>query len=147
MERAKSQYERLAKVGQNGVLDRESVDETRLGYEAAQAGLEKAKADVAAAEAQLDVAQANRDYARTMLEYAQIRAPYDGVVTQRNVNTGDFVQPAGTGAKGQPLFVVNQIDPVRVFVNVPGAEAMWVRNGDPVSLLLQGAGGRSSRAR
>ena len=142
VERTKSQYERLARVGKSsGVMDQESIDETRLGYEAAKANLVKTKADVAAAQAQLEAAKANRDYAKTMLQYAEIRAPYDGVVTQRNVNTGDFVQPAANGPKGQPLFVVNQIDPVRVFVNVPGDDASWIKDGDPVSLRLQGAGG------
>jgi multidrug efflux pump subunit AcrA (membrane-fusion protein) len=139
--RAKSQYERLSKAGRGGVIGGEDVEETRLGYESAQAGLEKARADVAAAEAQAEVARAARDYAQTMLRYAQVRAPYDGVVTQRNINTGDFILPAGTGARGLPLYVVNQTDPVRVFVNVPGADAGWVRDGDPVSLRLQGAGG------
>jgi len=107
----------------------------------AQAGLDRAQADLKVAQAQVKVAQANLDYAHTMLHYRQIRAPFDGVVTQRNVNTGDFVQPAATGTRGQPLYVVDQFDPVRVFVNVPGADAAWVRNGDPVSLRLQGAGG------
>jgi RND family efflux transporter MFP subunit len=77
-----------------------------------------------------------------MLDYAQIKAPYDGVVTQRNVNTGDFVQPAGMGGARRPLFVVMQTDPVRVFINVPGVDAPWIKDGDPVFLMLQGAGGR-----
>jgi RND family efflux transporter MFP subunit len=141
--RGKLQAERLAKLGKEGGLDPDAVEEARLGYEAAKASLEKAKADITAVEAQLDVARANRDYARTMLEYTQIKAPYDGVVTQRHVKTGDFVHPAGTGANGQPLFVVSQLDPVRVFVNIPGTEASWIKDGDPVSLLLQGAGGES----
>jgi RND family efflux transporter MFP subunit len=141
MERAKSQFERMAKVGQSGVLDRESIDESRLGYEASKAGLEKANADVAAAEANREVAEANRDFAKTMLQYARIRAPYDGVVTHRNANTGDFVQPAASGVKGQPLFVLSQLDPVRVFVRVPGADASLIQDGDPVTLRLQGAGG------
>src|SRR5206468_1587182 len=71
--------------------------------------------------------------------------PYDGVVTRRHVNTGDFIQPAGAGARGAPLFVVSQTDPVRVFVNVPGADAAWVHDGDPVSLRLLGAGGELFR--
>jgi RND family efflux transporter MFP subunit len=139
--RAKSQYERLARAGRGGVLDKEQVEETRLGYKAAEAGLEKARADVTAAEAQEEVAKANRDYAKTMLAYAQVRAPFAGVITARNVNVGDFVQPAGLGAKGRPLFVVSQMDPVRVFVNIPGADAAWIKDGDPVTLRLQGAGG------
>ncbi len=147
VERSKSQYERLARAGKGGILDPESVDETRLGYEAAKAGLEKAKADVAAMEAQLGVAEANRDYSRTMLQYTQILAPYDGVVTQRSISAWDFVQPAGTGTKGLPLYTVDQIDPVRVFVNVPGADAPWIKDGDTVSLRLQGAGGEQFRGK
>jgi multidrug efflux pump subunit AcrA (membrane-fusion protein) len=145
--RAKSQYGRLTRIGKKGVLDRETVDETRLGYEAAMASVEKAKADVAAAEAQVEVAKANRDYARTMLQYTQVRAPYDGVVSKRIVNDDDFVGPAGTGAKGRPLFVLHQDDPVRVFVNVPGAAAPWIKDGDPVTLRLQGAGGELFRGK
>jgi RND family efflux transporter MFP subunit len=142
VERAKSQYERLSRAGRGGVIGQEDVEESRLGHEAARAGLEKTKADVAAAEAQVEVAKASRDYAQTMLRYAQVRAPFAGVITQRNINAGDFILPAGTGAKGMPLYVVNQVDPVRVFVNVAGADAPWIKNGDPVGLRLQGAGGQ-----
>ncbi len=141
LKRSQSQYERMSRLGKNGVLDQESIDETRLGFEAAKANIVKAKADQQAAEAQVEVAKANRDYARTMLQYAEIRAPYDGVVTQRHVNTGDFIETNGSSVKQMPLFVVNQIDPVRVFVNVPGSDAAWIKDGDPVTLLLQGAGG------
>jgi HlyD family secretion protein len=141
-ERAKSQYERMSKVGQSGVVDKESVDEIGLGYEAAKATLERSVADVTAAEAKVEVAKANRDYASTMLQYARIRAPYDGVITRRNTSNGDFVQPAASGAKGQPLFVVSQLDPARVFVNIPGTGAAQVHDGDQVGLRLQGAGGQ-----
>jgi len=142
--RSKSQYERLARIG-GATLDRDTIEETRLGYESSKAGVEKAKADVAVAKARLEVAKANRDYSQTMLRYTRITAPYAGVVTQRNVNTGDFVQPAGMGAKGHPLYVISQIDRVRIVINVPGADAGWIKNGDkdgtPVTLRLQGAGG------
>jgi HlyD family secretion protein len=146
LERGKSQYERCQRLGQS-VIDKEQVDEVRLGYETAKAGLRKANADVAAAEAHLEVTQAMRDYSKTMLQYTQVRAPYDGVVTQRNVNTGDLVQPAGAGTKGQPLFVMQQVDPVRVFINIPGTDAPWIADGDPVILRLQGAGGELYRGK
>ena len=147
VERLRTQYDRMSRVGKGGVLDQENVDEARLGWKSAEANLAKARADVAAAESQLEVAKADRDYAKTMLEYTTIRAPYDGVVTRRNVVSGDFVQPAANGVKGQPLFVVNQIDPVRVFVNVPGSDAPWINDGDPVTLQLQGAGGELLRGK
>jgi HlyD family secretion protein len=141
-DRFKSQYERLAGVQKRtGTLDTENVAEVRLQYESAQAGLEKAKADVQLAEAQLEVAKADRDYAKTMWAYRRLTAPFDGVVTQRNVADGDFVQPASLGNKSKPLFIIMQMDPVRIFVNVPGREAPWIKDGDAVTLQLQGAGG------
>jgi RND family efflux transporter MFP subunit len=146
LERAKSQYERLAKLGQ-GALDKENIEEARLGYQAAQAGRDKAQADVAMADAQVEMAIAKRDQSKALLDYAKLRAPFAGVVTQRNINTGDFAQPAGLAVKGQPLFVISQIDPVRVFVNVPGADAPWITDGDPVTLQLQGAGGEVLRGK
>jgi multidrug efflux pump subunit AcrA (membrane-fusion protein) len=141
VDRMKSQYARLEKIGEKGTIDKESVEETRLGYESAQASLKKAEADVKAAQAHQEVTKANLDYARAMLAYAEIKAPYDGVVSARNVNTGDFVQPAGGNAH-RPLFVIMQTDPVRVFVNIPGSDAPWVHDGESVSLLLQGSGGK-----
>ena len=68
-----------------------------------------------------------------MLAYTKVTAPYDGVVTVRNANTGDYVQ-AVTGDKstsgGQsPIFVVARIDLVRIFVDVPEAYARYVREG------------------
>src|SRR5438270_634088 len=42
LRRAESQYERLARVGRSGVLDKEQVDETRYGFETAQATVAKA---------------------------------------------------------------------------------------------------------
>jgi HlyD family secretion protein len=147
VERTKSQYERLSRIGRSGVLDQENVDETRLSYEAARARLQKANADVKFATAQHDAAKADLAYAKTMLDYATIRAPFPGVVTHRNINAGDFVQPAAGGTRGQALFVVEQVDPVRVFVNVPGADAPWIKESDPVTLELEGAGGKIIEAK
>jgi RND family efflux transporter MFP subunit len=149
--RTKSQSERLARVGGSGVIDKEAVEEARYGFEAAEAGLaevearvksaqatrdesaaklSKAKADVSVAEAHLAVARDNQDQAKALLEYATLTAPYDAVVTHRNVNTGDFVQPP-TGTKAEPLYVVERRDVVRVVVEVPEADAAWVAKGAP----------------
>jgi HlyD family secretion protein len=138
--RTKSQYERLAKIG-SGAIAQESVDETRYGFEAAQAALVKADADVAAAEARLQVAEKTRAYARTLLQYAKIRAPFKGIVTRRFVNEGDFVQPPA-GKKSEPLFVVDQMDPVRVFVHVPDVDAVWITNRSAAKIRTQSLPGK-----
>jgi hypothetical protein len=51
---------------------------------------------------------------------------YDGLVTRRSVNTGDFVQPPAAG-KGEPLFVVERIKPVGVFINIPDTRRLSAR--------------------
>jgi RND family efflux transporter MFP subunit len=75
-----------------------------------------------------------------MLKYAEIRAPFDGVVTRRKINTRDFVQPGDAG-KGEPLYVVDRTDPVRVFVNVADEDAVWVRNRDVAQVRVLGLPG------
>src|SRR5262249_3913283 len=117
------------------------------GFEAAQAALAKAKADVSVAEARREVAKADRDHVQTLLQYSKILAPpYDGVVTRRNVNTWDLVQPTPV-AKGHPLFVVEQVDPVRVFVNVQEMEAVWVRDGDAALIRPQSLPGQQFKGK
>jgi RND family efflux transporter MFP subunit len=135
------QYDRLSRVGRTGTIDRETVAETRLALEAARAAVAKAEADVGVARARLPVAQKARDYARTLLRYTKIPAPFDGVVTKRHINEGDLVQPPA-GRKGEALFVVDQVDPVRVFVNVPDMEAVWVRDKDAATVRTQGPSGQ-----
>src|SRR5439155_24255801 len=130
LKHAESQYQRLARAGRDGVLDKEQVDETRFGFEAAQAAVAKAQADVDVAKARLAVAEADRDHIQTLLQYTKVRAPYDGVVTgRRTINIGDFVQPGGA-SKGEWLFVVEKIKQVRVFVNVQELDAVWVHDRD-----------------
>src|SRR5262249_23497787 len=155
-QRAQSQYERLKTAGSKGVLGQEDVEEARLGAEATKAGVaegkaqvrssgadgdasrakwDKARTDVAVAEARLEVARKNYDLAKTLLDYSKIPAPFDGVVTQRNVDTGHFVQPA-TGSRGEALFTVMRTDVMRVRVEVPEADADWVAKGTSARLRI-----------
>jgi RND family efflux transporter MFP subunit len=141
LKHAESQYERLARVGRSGVLDKEQVDETRYTFEAGQAAVAKAEADVNVARARLEVAKADRDYTQALLQYTKVRAPFDGVVTRRSINTGDFVQPAAAN-KSESLFAVEKIRPVRVFINVPEMDAVWVRDGDVALIRVQSLQGQ-----
>jgi len=134
--RARTQYERVARVSKGGLLDKDNVDEAQYGSEASKARLEMARADVGVKEAQHEVARKNRDYAQTMLQYARIVAPFDGIVTKRSVDQGQFVQPA-TGTRGDVLFVVARTDIMRIFVEVPEIDAHWVTEGMPARVRIQ----------
>ena len=65
---------------------------------------------------------------KALLEYTHFRAPYAGVVTERNVNRGDFVQPATT-MTAKPLLTIARTDTVRIFVDVPEMDSPWVEAG------------------
>ncbi len=117
--------------------------------QAAISELALARAQAVAADNLLLVAQATTDVARRELDELQesrnlatLRAPFDGVVTERNVDLGDLVSDTRTGGgpNGKPLFVVTQLDPVRVRVAVPERDAPLVDVGDKVQITLQALG-------
>jgi len=156
-QRWKSQYARISSLVAGGSLDRKLEDETRDSLQAAeaargearakvesakaalvekQADVAKAKADEALARARLQSANADVARQKTLLQYTHIRAPYSGVVTERNVVRGDFVQPAGAAA-AKPLLAVARTDVVRIFVDVPEMDSPWVEAGRPAHVGVQ----------
>ena len=105
-----------------------------------QAALDSAHSDVVAAAAAIDVAKADAGTVEARLAYTKIEAPFDGIVTQRNVNTGDLTQP---GADKPPLFIVARSDIMTIRVNVPEAFAAEVNPGDRAAVRLQEMKGKT----
>ena len=58
------------------------------------------------------------------------------MITQRNISPGDYLQPGG-GNNGRPLFVLEQIDPVRVFMGVPELASYFVHDQDTAVIRFQ----------
>ena len=112
------------------------VSETKSALDQSIADRERARVDVEAARADLVVAQANEREAKVLVEYGRVKAPFRGVITQRNISPGDYLQPGG-GNNGRPLFVLEQIDPVRVFVGVPELASYFVHDGDTALIRFQ----------
>jgi multidrug efflux pump subunit AcrA (membrane-fusion protein) len=111
------------KVAQAAVREAAArAESTRALYRESQAARDKAKADV-------EVARAECGRAEAMLQYATIRAPFDGIVDQRHVDPGHLLQPTASN-QGVPLFVVVRTDRVRIFVDVPEADAALIHEGD-----------------
>ncbi|MCI0458885.1 MAG: efflux RND transporter periplasmic adaptor subunit [Gemmataceae bacterium] len=95
---------------------------------------------MATARARLQVAQANLDQTVIMLNFAAIKAPYDGIITRRLVNTGDLIQSAA--GKAQPLFTVARVDRLRIIADVPEAEAALVTVGQRAAFQVNAARGQ-----
>jgi RND family efflux transporter MFP subunit len=122
-------------------------DEVRAKVLSAQAALsearsqlEKARADVIAAAAAIDVAQSASRQAEAMLGYARIVAPYDGIITRRDVDTGHLTKP---GADTNPLFVAARKDLVTITVAIPESDASDVKVGDRALIKLDRLKGRT----
>lgn len=87
------------------------------------------------AEANLAAAAANVGRLQNLRGFSRVVAPFDGVVTRRNVDVGDLVN-AGNGGTGQALFTVAQVDPLRLYVYVPQSYARQIKVGSPVTVTL-----------
>ena len=130
VEMRKLTVSRLQQLVEAGSINEEKLDEAKYELAAARASLARSKAEVAAASAHAKVAEADREMSRTMGSYRVIRAPFYGLVTKRNVDPGDFVQPASQN-NAKPLFKVVRVDKVRVVAYLPMETAGRLDDKDP----------------
>lgn len=93
-----------------------------------QANDEKAGA-AAATKATADAARANVKQLKAMESFKTIVAPFDGTVTQRNIDVGALVSVPNGGTTGQPLFEVSDLSKVRIYVQVPQAASAGLTPG------------------
>lgn len=85
--------------------------------------------------ANLAAADANVKRLEELEQFKRVYAPFNGVITKRNVDPGWLIN-AGA-ASGTQMFNIARIDPLRVFVSVPQAYAPAIRNGMHASVTLQ----------
>ncbi|MGH7553892.1 MAG: efflux RND transporter periplasmic adaptor subunit, partial [Longimicrobiales bacterium] len=102
---------------------------------------ENARLAVTSAESQLTDAKARLALAQQQLSNATARAPFTGVVSEKQVSAGDVVQP------GAPLYVI--VDPrgMQLEGGVPAADLTSVRVGAPVEFTVSGYPGRTFAGR
>jgi len=86
-------------------------------------------------EASLNAANANLRRLEQLESFKHIYAPFSGVITRRNTDIGALVN-AGNGGPAQELFVVAQIDPIRIYVNVPEADSPSIHKGVRVDIQV-----------
>lgn len=107
----------------------------------AERDLESAQSALAAAQAAYADAQARLTAAQQQVDKTFIRAPFDGIVSERPVNAGDVVQP-GTA-------MVTVVDPrsMRLEASVPADQLAAVHAGAPVRFAVAGYPGRTFTGR
>jgi RND family efflux transporter MFP subunit len=128
---AKTTYDRW-RDSPDGVVSAQERDEKQAAFGTANAQLQQSYAQVALDQARVD------QYA-ALSAYKQVRAPFDGTITQRNIDIGNLVTAGSTSAT-TPLYVMTQNDPMRVMIEVPQSAATDLMQGQ-LPVTISGTGG------
>jgi RND family efflux transporter MFP subunit len=103
-----------------------------------QQSADEKSGEAAARQAQVEAAKAKVGHLEALENFKKIVAPFDGVVTVRNVDVGALVSatPSGNSHELQELFEVADIHALRVYVQVPQAFAAQLSPGLKAELKL-----------
>jgi RND family efflux transporter MFP subunit len=127
-----------------GVVSEQERESKKADYNAASARLYAAQAQVASDKSRVDQYGA-------LAEFKQVRAPFDGTITERKIDVGNLVT-AGSSSTTTPLYRMTQNDPLRVFVEVPQSAAQeLMKQGVPAQIRAMGSAaavlsGKTARA-
>jgi RND family efflux transporter MFP subunit len=98
--------------------------------------VDNANGDLAARRAMAQSADANVKRLAEMESFKRVYAPFTGIITQRNVDTGTLINAGNGGTATKEMFDLAQIDPMRVFVAVPQAYSPSIHPGLKACLSL-----------
>jgi RND family efflux transporter MFP subunit len=126
---AKVTASRWDNLSKKGVVSRQENDQYQAQYLAQSANVRALDRAVAAAKGNVAASQANVARLGELQGYLQVRAPFAGVITLRNIDVGALVNTGST-----LLFRIAQTNPLRTYVNVPQVDAPEVRVGQTATL-------------
>jgi RND family efflux transporter MFP subunit len=113
-------WNRDSSLAGQGWITSQQADTERLNLKAQEAAVAFAEANIRAQQALLEVLLQQKAYQRVV-------APFDGVVTRRNIDNGSLVQADAAG--GMPMFTVMHSDVIRVQTYVPQDQAFGLQKG------------------
>ena len=100
-------------------------------------------ADYALKQAAVESAEANLERLKQLKDFDQVTAPFAGTITLRNTDIGKLI----TAGSGPPLFSLAQVNPLRVYVQVPQPLIHAVQAGQTAELTFQEMPGRTFEAK
>jgi len=101
-----------------------------------QNDLDQAAARKDADSAQLEAARSTLKEAQDTRDYLVLRAPFDGVISARNINAGAYVGPSGKG-QDLPMFTLQEQSLLRLVVSVPELYTGYLHDGDNVKFTVK----------
>ena len=119
-----------------GVVSRQEGDEKQADLAVKEAQVAKAEAALGTANDTIHASQANLARLEEMKGFARVTAPFDGLVTARLVDVGVLIN-SGNGGSSKEMFRVAQLQPMRIFVNVPQTYVAQIHAGESAELRVQ----------
>lgn len=120
---SKANYERLVETSKTpGTISQNDIDQADA----------RQKSDLA----QLEAFRSAYNQVAETLKYLEIRAPFGGVISARNVNPGAYVGPSGKGSEF-PLFTLQEQRHLRLVVSVPEAYTGYLNDRDEVKFTVK----------
>ncbi|MHA4811729.1 efflux RND transporter periplasmic adaptor subunit [Flavitalea flava] len=101
-----------------------------------QNDLEQASARQKSDFAQWEAARSAYKTVAETLKYLEVKAPFNGVISARNVNPGAYVGPSGKGSE-LPLFTLQEQKHLRLVVSIPEAYTGYLKSGDEVKFVVK----------
>ena len=123
----------------------QSVDDAAQAFNARTADVAAANANIAVSQANLQAQKANVQRLTQLQGFERVVAPFDGVITARNVEQGDLVND-GSGNGSTSLFSIAQSNVLRVQVEVPQSSALAIKDGQTAVLTVREMPGREYTA-
>lgn len=130
-ELARITAQRSGNLQVKGVVSKQEDDQNQAQYKAKLANIQALEKAILVQNSNMAAAQANEQRLDNMQSYRIVRAPFDGVITQRNVDTGALVNAGST-----LLYRIAQTATLRTYVNVPQTYADSIRPGETATLTV-----------
>jgi RND family efflux transporter MFP subunit len=129
---AQADWERAEILARREAASAEELQQRKAALGVAEARCQSALQSVGESIASLGVRRVELALARQARADSEIRVPFDGIVEQRHVAPGAYVQV------GQPIVSVVSMDPLRFHAGVPEREAMRLQLGQAVHVMIEG---------
>jgi RND family efflux transporter MFP subunit len=98
--------------------------------------VDERKATYDSAVSDVNSAQANLNRLLQIQEFKNIYAPFDGIITERDIDLGSLISAGSNGAP-QQLFKIAKVDVLRAFVSVPQYNFRSIHNGLPAEVIIR----------
>ncbi|MDC8770239.1 efflux RND transporter periplasmic adaptor subunit [Roseateles albus] len=134
---AEAEMQRSKSLQAQGFVSAQALDANQRRLDAARAGVAAAQASVGQAQASQGQAQALLAVQNVARDYTEIRAPFDGVVLNKNANVGDMITPFSNASGSQGAVVtMADLSTLEVEADVSEGSLAKATKGQPVEITL-----------